>query len=162
MINLECTGILQIVPVAPAVEREISTIESEVGCTGWRSIKSDACLNGYQPKVSENLTLYSTYRELHAGVEVHMDVSIWTYAINWRREWKEGEQVWVSAEQNTTEDWKVGNRRFHLCIRPFIPLVQLILLLISQLQDIWGLPLLVMWHHPFALEHLFFPEMTLC
>lgn len=49
-------GILQIVPLVPEVEREISAVEGEVGCKGWRAIKSDACLNGYQPKVSENLT----------------------------------------------------------------------------------------------------------
>lgn len=47
--------VLQIPTLAPTVAREISINECEVGCKGRSAIKSALCLDGPQPKASDNL-----------------------------------------------------------------------------------------------------------
>lgn len=111
MINLECTAVLQIPTLVPTVAREISINEGEVGCKGWRAIKSDACLDERQPKASDNLEPCPHTVQHSQGASCrywgscgcfYLGLCNWG-SINWRRECEGGEHVQVSAEQKPTE-----------------------------------------------------------
>lgn len=111
MINLECAAVLQIPTLVLTVAREISVNEGEVGCKGWRAIKSDGCLDEHQPKASDNLESCPHTVQHSQGASCrywgscgcfYLGLCNWG-SINWRRECKGGEQVQVSAEQKPTE-----------------------------------------------------------